>query len=768
MNIQNRRVLEENEIDITVIFRVLNRYKISIILFALLSTSISAIKVYFQPNIYATSTIVEIGIEGVNSRNDIISQATEGSSLSQDTEMGIIKSRFLAEYALKKVDFTHRYYTRKNMREYELYKSSPFEVNMTKGIGISFFLYPIDDQSYRLEIKDSDTPYDKIHRYNSVVKSDKFRFVLYKKEGRSLDESVYRFIVLDQNASLGYVVGNTSVSQMSKNSALLEITYRDVVPLRAQEYANALAKSYIEQSVYKKTREASKTLNFVDNQLLEINNNLKYSAKQLERFKVKTNTISIDAKSRIIVESINKYQSNLMQLEIQEELLDSLYRQVKIGEDLETLSMVGFGSENSEEGSLTGLVKDLQQSVLRVKLLRADYTEKYPEVKKLRQQINQLKKIIINTIKNMKKNISERKKLVEKSISQQQILLKKLPENEREYVRLERRFMINEKIYSYLLEQRSATAIAKASTVSKNRVLDGALYPRGAIEPDRQKIIIKGLLFGLILGIIYAFIREFMDNTIKDEDDITKETNAGILGTIPDMGKRYTDIDSLYVFDAPKSIITESYRNIRTNLKFLSPRDSSQIIVVTSTISNEGKTTISANLAAIISMTNTRVLLINLDMRKPILHEKFNIPNSNGISRVLVNDTLLEDAIEHTKYSKLDVITSGPIPPNPSELIQSRKMEDVLNRLREVYSVIIIDTPPVGIVTDARTLMGLADTTLYVVRANYAKKAFLKNINNIYNSKNIQNFGIVLNAVDIKESSYGYGYSYDSNYYTKE
>ncbi|MEA3418051.1 MAG: polysaccharide biosynthesis tyrosine autokinase [Campylobacterota bacterium] len=759
------RETDEDEIDLKAIFRTLSDYKAAIITFAVIFTLFSAVYAYFKPSIYSSFSTVEVGLEPRGgSQSDILAAAVGGDAAGPDTEMDIIRSRFLASHALRKVDFTHRYYGIKMMKERELYKDSPFDVNLTEGENISFGVYPVDKIFYRLKAKGVDKEtreewsYEKVHRFGAPVKDKYFAFVLHKKAGRELTADSYRFVVLDLESATDTAMGGVSVSPLSKFSTLLKITYEDPVPLRAQEFANALAESYIEQSVYRKTREASRTLEFVDNQLLEINENLKDSAVQLENFKIKTSTISLDTKAQGVVTRMGDYETKLAEIRIEEELLNSLYNQVKAGKSLETISVIGLEGKNEQSGPLTGLVKELQQNVLKIKLLRSDFTEQYPEVRKLRRQIIQLKKIIISTIKNMKSNISERRALIVKSIESQQKLLEALPQNEREFGKLQRKFVINEKIYSYLLEQRSATAIAKASTVSKNRVVDNALLPKGPIKPKKKLMVIIGLILGLILGIAYAFLREFLDDTVKNEEDVSRGTSAGLLGVVPKMGKVVRG--SLQVFEAPKSEVAESFRNIRTNLQFMAPEADSQVIAVTSTIAGEGKTTISANLAGVISMTGKRVIVLNLDMRKPMLHKEFGLRNNEGLSTVLSNHALLSDVIQHSAYEDLDIISSGPVPPNPSELIQSKRMDDVIEKLKSVYDIIIMDTPPIGVVTDAHTLIHLADATVYVIRSEYAKKGFLRNVEKLHRTEGIQGLGVVLNDVNMKKYAYGYGYGY--------
>ncbi|OYY57303.1 MAG: capsular biosynthesis protein [Sulfurovum sp. 28-43-6] len=601
--------------------------------------------------------------------------------------------------------------------------------------------------------------YDKVLPYDKEIVTEHFHLNVIKT--KKPQDAKYRFVILNPENLASMVKGGVSVEQLSRYSTILQISYADNVALRAQEFANALASAYIEQNIDKKTQEATRKLTFVDDQLKKITENLKGSAVKLEEFKISSNTVNLSSKAENIIRQMSENESKLAEITIEEEMLQTLYKQVQSGQNLE--SIVAVGSVGGQ--SLSSMIKELQDAILKKKALRQDYTEMYPEVRKLSDSIGQLKKVIISTIKNLRNSIKERKALFEKSIAEKQKELNQLPADERMYGQLQRKFVVNEKIYSYLLEKRSETAIIKASTVSKNRIIDRALLPEFPIKPKRKLIVLVGLILGLILGIALAFLREFLDDRIKEEEDVTKHTNVPILGNIPHIKESN---EKVFVSSSPKSAIAESFRNLRTNLQFMAKGTQGHVIAVTSTVGGEGKTTVCINLGAIMSMSDKKTVILNLDMRKPTLHQRFGLTNEHGMSTLLAGRTKLADAIQHTEYANLDVISSGPVPPNPSELIQSELMEKILEKLREVYDVVILDTPPVGLVTDARTLMHFADTSIYVVRAGYSKKVFLKNVEKISTFKDISGLGILLNDAKMHKNNYGYGYGYGYGYYEED
>lgn len=754
--------IHEDEIDIKEVFRTIYRYRYMIISLIILFGLASTYYAYFKTNIYKATATVEVGIQsrGYGSQ-DMLTMATTGSGMYDPTkEVQIIKSRFLAEKAADKVNVTHRYYTTRRFKEVELYKDSPFEVGMLRGYGYSFKLIPIDDDRYRLildEQIDSNGlawSYNKIHKYGKEISTKEFHLNVIKK-GVPQDES-YRFVVYDPKKRGSIAQGGVSVTQPVKYSSILMISYEDNIPSRAQEFTNALASAYIEQNIERKTKEAEQRLTFIDKQLKEITENLKGSAIKLEEFKKTSNMVNLSSKAEIIIKQMSEYESKLSEITLQKELLSKLYKSVKSGENIESIALMGI---ESEALTVAGMIKELQDAILKKRILREDYTEMYPEVRKLKKTIQQLKKVIIETIKNLSQNMQEQQVLLEKSVLKMQKELNKLPADERMFGQLQRKFVVNEKIYSYLLEKRSETAIVKASTVSKNRVLDTALQPGTPIKPKRKLIVLVGLTLGLILGVALAFLREFLDDRIKSEEDIHKGTSVPLIGIIPNIDDGN---EKVKVFLAPKSAVAESFRNLRTNLQFMRNEKKSHVIAVTSTVGGEGKTTTCINLGGIMSMADKKTVILNLDMRKPTLHEKFGLTNTVGMSTLLSERTSLNEVIQHSDYANLDIITSGPLPPNPSELIQGILMEKLLDKLREVYDVIILDTPPIGLVTDARTLMHLSDTSLYVLRSEHSQKTFLRNIE-MLSKDNISGLGIIFN--DIKAGRNGYGYGHGYGYY---
>ena len=750
------------------LINLLLKHKYKILLTALSIAIATAIYVYLQPDIYRATTTLELKVENGSSvkNSNILSLLPSGAGeVNSETEIEKIESQSNIVAALENVDFLHHYYIEKLYKKHELYNKSPFTVLLGEGENNLFAIHPVDKTHYRVEAKIIDhktgkeVKIDKLASYGEEVKGDGYDFTLNLKEGAMLDpKKVYYFMVNDKYSAIDMVKKNLTIERLGNESNLIAIHFDDNVPQRAAEFANALAENYLQHEIERKNLEAKKILAFIDMQLAKANKKLQHSESTLENFK-KNSNINLGAKNSNLTESLADLEAKISELGMAEELLSSLYAQIRSGKNLATVTAAGL---NIEDTGIPQLIREMQKTVLQRKLLLQDYTYEHPAVKRLTQSINQQKRVIATSVMALKKRISRRKKILQQKIKKQSKMMENLPQEEKILGGLKRKFIINEKIYSYLLQKRAETAIQKASTVTNSRIVDRANVPQKPIKPKRKLIVLVSFIIGLLIGSLLVLLREYFDNRIHTEEDINKISNIPVVATIPVIKN---DKNGLKVFTSPKSVVTEAYRALRSNLQFMSESENT-VITVTSTIAGEGKTTTTVNLASIITLIEKRVIVLNMDMRKPTLHKKFNLPNNEGMSSLLAGKSSIADVIQSTGYNNFDIISSGPIPPNPSELILNKNMDLVIEALKEKYDVIIFDTPPVGLVTDAIALMQKSDITLYVVRAGESKKGFIENANRLRREHKISGLGIVINAIKADSSGYGYGYGY--GYYEED
>ena len=750
----DNRVNEVDEINLKALIDIPLKYKYLVISTIIISLLAAVAYIYFQPKVYKATATLEINVKKeAPTINDLLASAITEGSRNIVTEMEIIKSRFVAEMALKKVDFLNHYYYVDNFRKIEYYKDAPFKAEVKKGRNIKFTIYPKGDNKFELAVKKlpdgTKIDFHKTAEFGSWIKTPYFEIKITKTG--ELKHKKYLYILNDIKSIVDELRKRTSVKRAMPKASVIIISFEDNVAKRAQEYVNALAEAYLKQSIETKTKQASKRIEFIDKQLQEITKNLKESQNRLADFKKRSNIVNLSSKTKAVIERASKIEGQLAEISLKKEVMQALYNQVKSGYGIESISIVGMGND---AGSLLAMVQKLQDAVVKKKMLLQDYTNAHPEVVKVTNEIMQLKRSILRSIRTMLKLIKEKEAFLKHELKKENKLIASLPKNEKILSNLKRRFLVNEKIYSYLLEKRSESAIIKASTISSNRIIDRAIEPQKPIKPNKKLALGLGAGIGFLLGIVLAYFKSMISDKIESKEDIERLTTVPVVANIPHIQK---GADNVVVLKETKSLVAESFRTLRTNLQFMM-KNSDKIITVTSTIASEGKTTVAVNLAAIISIAGKRCVILNLDMRKPTLYKRFKLSNSKGVSTYLAGKSLLYEIIQKSLYENLDVITSGPIPPNPSELINSEEFKELIRRLKDIYDVIILDTPPIGLVSDARMVMNFSDINIYIVREGYSKKEFISGINKLKEEK-VKNLCIVFN--DVKEiSSKGYGYGY--------
>ncbi|HRH65661.1 MAG TPA: polysaccharide biosynthesis tyrosine autokinase, partial [Bacteroidia bacterium] len=444
--------------------------------------------------------------------------------------------------------------------------------------------------------------------------------------------------------------------------------------------------------------------------------------------------------------------------EIELKSLDYLYTYVANNKDVEELAPSSLGNPDPLLIDLITKLKELQSK--RKSLAYGSSNRQSPAIKIIDQQIEQTKKALVENINNLRNITKVNLTSINSELVRYEGSIRKIPNIERELLGIQRNFSVNENIYLYLLQKKAETGIAKATAVSDNKVLDAASINDIPVIPNTKAVLIITLMLALIVPIILIILQGYIKNTISNKEDIEKMSKIPVIGVV---GHHNTG-ERLVVSSKPKSSITEAFRSIRANLMFFGLADQHKIVLITSSVGGEGKSFSSLNLAAVLSLQNHRVIIIGMDLRKPQLVQDLGIRNDIGVSNYLIGKVKLEEVIQHTSIENLDIIPSGPVPPNPAELLAKKETHKLLDELREKYDYIIIDTPPVGIVSDAMMLMNLADINIFILRENYSKKEYMKTINEYYTQGKIKNLCVLLNDAGTNHR-YGYGYGYSYGYH---
>ena len=757
------------ETDIKEFFRPITYHKLGVILIFLVSVGLALLYINITTPLYQTDSKIEIteASQSAATKDIVLSALTGGNIVNIDTEIDIIKSRSLVGKAIEKLGYQVSYFQKDGLKNKELYKNSPFIVKVyavrnPEIYSKIFQIVPIGDNKFKLIAKEGllskiglkdDFRYSQVHKFGELI--DLGLGIIKVEPTIDVPKNVYFFKLNTKEGVVNSVLSRLDVIKASKDSYILKIIYRDNVPQRAYEFVNTLIDQYMKQNIELKTLEASKKLQFIDSQLKEINKNLKDAEVKLTNFKKSNKIMDISSEAQTTIQKLSEFDKKLAELRIKQRLIDNLYNYIIKSNNLETISIASFGISDPV---LSSLIERLNKAIEEKTALLVEFTELHPDVQKQTQKIESLKSQIKLAIENMKNEIKNQISATQSIINRYENFLSKLPESEREFINLKRKFLINEKVYSFLLEKRVEASITKAATISKNRIVDRAIMPTSPIKPKKAIILAIGVVFGMMLGVFYGYAREFLDDTVKSKEDIERLTTLPILGLIPAISKRKLE-KKIYVLKEPNSPFAEALRQVRTNIQFMvKGKEGNKSILISSTVGNEGKSTITANLSAILHSTAKNVIVIDLDLRKPKLHDYFGLPNSKGITDLLLGKLSVEETIKRTSIENLDIITVGTIPPNPGDLLLSDRFKEILNSLKEKYEYVIIDSPPIGSVSDTVFLMNEVDLSLIVFRSGYSKRIFAQILDKKVNEYGIKNVGIVLNGVDMKEFKYSYGY----------
>ena len=742
---------------------------------------------YTRP-IYSVSSTIEIrddsnsqlGVENIIEGMEMFSVKT-----NLENEKAVLKSFSLAERTIKELGIGVSYFLHGRVQTVNLYKRSPFIVKFDSThlqlAGVDFFITPIDENSFQInfECKDQNTydiyrnkknnklqstlKYNEIHQFDEFIESDYFKFKIVKTEfftDKLISNNVECSFVLHSLEKLSKkYVESISISPLSKESSILKLNLKGYSTRKNIDYLNTLSVIYLKQGLEEKNKMATNTIFFIEDQIKKTQDTLVLIEEKLKLFKEQNPTLDVFNKDYGTFFQKQKTEGDLSKYQVHLSYYSELLNYLQNSQGSENIiSPTSMGISNPE---LNALISSFITLNSKKKELELSTTTNHPKYQSVLSQISYTKQSIIENLKNLISSTNSAKRNLENRVNNFNDQIDALPENEKNYVSLKREFMQAERIVNYLILKKQETAIAKEGTEADHIILDVAREDNEfPLSPKKRLNYIIALLLGLAIPVLVISLRDFFNDSIRSKSDLTKSTNIPILGVIGNSDQS----NNLIVLENPKSIIAESFRALRTNIQYLAPDKSSKVITVTSSVGSEGKSFCSSNLSIILATAGYKTLLLGADLRKPKTQLNFNIDNMKGLSSYLINKSNLSETINSTEIENLNIITSGPVPPNPAELLNSDKMKNLISELKKDYDYIIIDTPPAGLVTDSAITMKLSDINLYVVRHKYTKKNMLNVINDLYDNKQIKNINIIINDYHLSLDSYGYGYGYSYGY----
>lgn len=690
------------------------------------------------------SAFSEMGLLG-NSKNNI------------ENEVEILKSRTLISTTLDSLNMNIQYIDNSEIVPKDLYKQSPVRIiwnNEDVPEEVKIVLKNFRGNSFEISLNE-----DALGStgFGKVINSDLGSFSISKTG--SLDHikelEINIFPKMQQAENFQKIL---NVMPSSKTSSVIDVSIIDKTPEKAADFVNTLIYNYNLGGIKDKRFISENTANFISDRLVLIATELGDVESQVEGYKNSNNLSDIQTEVKIYLDNLSAFEKSVLENETKINIVTDLIKHIgRTKYD----DLVPGGLLLDDQGSET-LIQEINQSILEKQKLAISATAENENYIKLENQIRALKNNLqaslrrnLNSLQIVKNDYKRQEKDMQSKLSQ-------VPRQEREFRIIDRQQKVKESLYLFLLQKREETNITLAATDMNAKIIDKAIPTNKPVSPKTLIVLLAALIIGILIPFIVIYIKNLLDTKVKTRFDITDNTNIPFLGDIPT-----SESSSELMELSSRSSAAEAIRIVRTNLDFIlsnKGENECKTIFMTSTISGEGKTFVSANLAATFSLSGKKVLLLGLDLRNPKLYEYIKV-NPLGITNyVTTGNKPIEDYIIPVEgYSNFDVLSSGSIPPNPTEILMSKRIKELFELLKLKYDYIIVDTAPVSLVTDTLLISKYADATIYVVRANKIDKEMLRIPNELYKEKKLTNLTIVLNDSDVtKGYGYGYGYGYGS------
>lgn len=545
----------------------------------------------------------------------------------------------------------------------------------------------------------------------------------------------------------------------SKQSTVIQLTLEEAVPEKGEAILNRLIDEYNAAAVEDKNKTASNTLKFLDERLGLVSGELQTVEKNVEQYKTAQGITDLSAQAESFLQTVQTNDAQLNQVDLQLGAIQDVEKYINSRSQERTGAPSTLGLSDPV---LLGLITKVTELELQREQLARTTSEQNPMLQSLESQIRSTKTNIRENIQTTKTMLSTSKTQLVATNRKLEGMIRSIPQKERSLIDISRQQAIKNNLYTFLLQKREETAVSYASTIADSRTVDSARSTNEPVKPVRKMIFTLFGLIGLVIPIGALAAKDAMNNRVMRRTDVEGVTTVPILGEVV----KSKDADRLIMAPQNRSVISEQIRTIRTNLQFLKSAADSQVLLFTSSISGEGKSFVSLNLGASLALVDRPTVILEMDLRKPKLREALGMANGVGISNFLIGEATLDDALcPIPGYENYFLMPSGPIPPNPSELLSSPRMEQLFAELRQRFNYVIVDSPPIGLVTDAQLIAPFADSTMYMVRHDVTPKNYLKMIDTLYKEQRFQKLNIILNGVGEGEAYY---YSYSYGYYGDE
>ncbi|MFY0631412.1 MAG: polysaccharide biosynthesis tyrosine autokinase [Flavobacteriaceae bacterium] len=682
-----------------------------------------------------------------------------GSVNNTDNEIEILRSRKVVGSVVDSLNLYIHYYISEGVKQSEVYKSSsPINISFVKRDSILeqkdtiFNVNVLNNSDF--DLLNVDGELISSHKFGELITSSLGIFKVSKSRNNSSATNVLvslspKFHMIDSYRN------KISISPVNKNSSVLVLNLQDATWEKAEDFLDELVKQYNLDAINDKNQVSKKTIEFINARLDTIGKQLAIIQDNVKEFKISKEFTGLPMEVQLALESLKETNGKIIESQTQSSLAKWIEGKLKNENTKYDVLPASLGFKDHQSiDLLIAKYNDLISQRNQVKVTAGD---KNPVLVGVEKEIENSRSSLLRSLSNITKSIDFQLLELKKEESKMLSKVKSIPANERGYIDIARQQEIISALYQYLLRKKEETDISLAVTVPNAKIIDVAYSSKRPVSPKKKVIYLIALLLGLMIPFVIIYILDILDTKIHNKNDVESHLSVPFLGDVPKSESK----EKVIIGNDIRSSTAEAFRLIRTNLDFMlaSNRKQSKAIFVTSTTSGEGKSFISINIAATLALSGKKVLLMGMDLRAPKVTEYLGIPDRKGVTNYITDDNLTLDDIKFNirNIKGLDIISSGVVPPNPAELLMTKRVENLFTIVKQEYDIVIVDTAPVNLVTDTLLIGKYADMFMYVVRANYLDKRLLAVPQELYNEKKLPNMAIVLNDTDPKRS-YGYGY----------
>jgi len=751
-------------IDLSKIFYTLRKNIVWVFLIMLVTNTLAFVYIRYTRPLYESNSILRLNIK---SDANILGYGGLNQNIDNLAgEIELLKSDLFFSRVVDALDMDISYYAYGRVLFQERYGNSPFRVEYQLKDNI-FLDRPIDlellnNEQFILSYELGGELFSRAYEFGEEIDHPSFRFVVSLTEHYrpAFAGTNYFFTINSDRSLISYLSSNMSVEPYNFNAKTIKVSFQGYDREKIRDLVVVIDSVYLDYTKEKKNQATEQKLAFLDEQLVSIENRLSTYETYFENFTIDNRTNNLESEIGETIARMEELDAQRFQMQNTLSAINSIKDKVE-NEELILTEPATFVKYPPE---VLAQINQLNDMLNERELVLSSYKENTFAVQRKEQKIAMAKQDLLNLINSYSTRLEQQITETEEKKDEIESEFVKLPSKDTQYGKNERYYNLYVNTFFSLIGKKNELEIARAGTVTDFVVLMPATLPSAPVAPEKLTIYGIGALSGIIISLLFLAVGYVLNDKISSQSELEKIINVPVLGSIP-LRKSRNAIQPLVVSLSPKSYVSEAFRSIRTNMQFMGLRDNKKVVSVTSTVSAEGKTFVISNLAYTIALSGKKVIIVDVDLRLPKVHRNFGLDNAEkGLSTYLIGEYPLEDCIHDVGIEGLNVITAGPVPPNPSELIASQKFSMLLEGLKEIYDVILLDTPPVGLVTDGVLVMEHADIPLYVFRADYSRRNFIKTLHKLYNTRKFPNLSVILNGQSMASSrdytykKYGYGY----------